>query len=380
VPCLIILQPDQDETWNKPSLQHTPGSDHKTSVERDLGYIEENLRVTLLALEILTGMCAKLPDLEPVTNDIPEDELDDEMELDDEESIVEETIPSTNGGSSEQRKSTNGLLGMLSGPLVTLVHPTALSFPPSASDPSPHPPTTSALSTIHIRALECLNNLFLAIDEAQTDGQTSFSTQDKEGARALWNELWGALAEVGKVVSGGKIVALRGLERKREIWEIAMGALWGVARVGRGYLIPDAEQVQALIEFCDAVEEDMTKVKCVGTLECLAQNTEAIEANKIISTYLLSRIASPSSANTESCLQSASALIDIYSDEAAPYDVNFRQNKWVEALEHALPALRKLVRGIDRRKPGGMELRSRGDEVVINLAAFIKYRRALKVH
>ncbi|KAF8527379.1 ARM repeat-containing protein [Hysterangium stoloniferum] len=383
---LLEQLPDQDEIVNKPSLQHAPGSDHKTSAERDLGYIEENLRVALLALEILTGMCAKLPEPEPVTGDIPgskrvaeDEELDDEMELDEEKSI-EEAIPTTNGDSSEPRKSTNGLLGTLSGPLVALVHPTALSFPPSATDPSRHPPTTSALSSIHVRALECLNNLFLAIDEAQTDGQASFSTQDKEGARALWDELWGALAKVGKVVSGGKIVASRGLERKREIWEIAMGALWGVARVSRGYLIPDAEQVQALIEFCDAVEEDMTKVKCIGTLECLAQNTEAIEANKIISTYFLSRIASPSSGNTESCLQSASALIDIYSDEAAPYDVNFRQNKWVEALERALPGLRKLVRGIDRRKPGGMELRSRGDEVVTNLAAFIKYRKALKLH
>ena len=60
-----------------------------------------------------------------------------------------------------------------------------------------------------------------------------------------------------------------------------------------------------------------------------------------------------------------------------PYDVNFREGQWVEALACALPTIRKLVRGIDRRKPGGMELRGRGDDVLTNLAAFIKYRRAL---
>jgi len=59
--------------------------------------------------------------------------------------------------------------------------------------------------------------------------------------------------------------------------------------------------------------------------------------------------------------------------------MNFRSGQYVEALQQALPAIRKLVRGIDRRKPGGMELRARGDDVVLNLAAFIKYRRGLKL-
>jgi hypothetical protein len=145
----------------------------------------------------------------------------------------------THPASNPQRKSTNALLSTLTGPLVTLVHPTPFSFPPGPSEPSPHPPTTSALSTIHIRALECLNNLFLAVEEAQTDGPSgsAFSSEDKEGAKSLWNELWRALAKVGKVVSDGNIVALRGLEKKTEMWEIAVGVLWGIARVGRGLLV-----------------------------------------------------------------------------------------------------------------------------------------------
>ena len=37
------------------------------------------------------------------------------------------------------------------------------------------------------------------------------------------------------------------------------------------------------MEFCDATADDMTKVKCIGTLECLAQNAETVDANRVIS-------------------------------------------------------------------------------------------------
>lgn len=76
-------------------------------------------------------------------------------------------------------------------------------------------------------------------------------------------------------------------------------------------------------------------------------------------------------------LQAASALIDIYSDETLPYDVNFRQGNYLEALTNAVEGVRKAVKGIDRKKEGGRELKHRGEEVRDNLVAFIKYRRRL---
>lgn len=78
-------------------------------------------------------------------------------------------------------------------------------------------------------------------------------------------------------------------------------------------------------------------------------------------------------------MQAVSALIDIYSDESTPYDINFTSGNWIAKLEQILPSTRQLLRGIDRRKRGGMDLRRRGDEIVINLAAFIKYRKNLKL-
>lgn len=76
-------------------------------------------------------------------------------------------------------------------------------------------------------------------------------------------------------------------------------------------------------------------------------------------------------------LQAASAIIDIYSDETLPYDVNFRQGGVLQALVSSVEGVRKAVKGIDRKKPGGKDLRRRGEEVRDNLVAFIQYRRNL---
>ncbi len=80
---------------------------------------------------------------------------------------------------------------------------------------------------------------------------------------------------------------------------------------------------------------------------------------------------------TEPLLQAVSALIDIYSDEALPYDINFRQGRYLDALVQSVEGVRKAVRSIDRKKE--RELRVRGEEVRDNLVAFIQYRRGLRL-
>lgn len=78
-------------------------------------------------------------------------------------------------------------------------------------------------------------------------------------------------------------------------------------------------------------------------------------------------------------IQAASALIDIYSDETLPYDVNFRQGNFVSTLTSSVDGVKKAVKAIDRRKEGGQDLRKRGDLVRENLVEFIKYRKSLKL-
>ena len=100
----------------------------------------------------------------------------------------------------------------------------------------------------------------------------------------------------------------------------------------------------------------------------------------MIASYLLSML--PSSTNsshvdTEPLIQAVSGLIDIYSDENLPYDVNFRQGHFVEKLAASVDGIRKAVKAIDRRKEGGSELRRHGEEVQENFQAFIQYRNDL---
>lgn len=60
-----------------------------------------------------------------------------------------------------------------------------------------------------------------------------------------------------------------------------------------------------------------------------------------------------------------------------PYDVNFRQGRFLEKLASSVEGVKKAVKAIDRRKEGGKDLRRRGEEVRDNLLAFIQYRKEL---
>lgn len=151
------------------------------------------------------------------------------------------------------------------------------------------------------------------------------------------------------------------------------------------------------MQLCNGTTDSILRVKCIGTLECLAQFPNSIDGNKVqpcylstrrqadnrrqvISEYLLSLLptgTTPSTLDTEPLIQTVSALIDIYSDEDMVYDVNFRQGSYLQRLVASVDGVRKCVKGINRGKEGGKELKRRGEEVRDNLVAFIKYRRNL---
>lgn len=94
---------------------------------------------------------------------------------------------------------------------------------------------------------------------------------------------------------------------------------------------------------------------------------------------MLPTSSSPSPVGTESLVQVVSALIDIYSDETFPYDINFRQHGFLLRLTESVDGVKKAVKAIDRKKPGGKDLKARGEETRDNLIAFIQYRKKLKL-
>jgi hypothetical protein len=110
-------------------------------------------------------------------------------------------------------------------PLLTLIQPTALSFPPLAS-PSPHPPITSALSALHISALECLNNVFLSLTTSRNPSIAS----DASSGRTVWDGVWSALGLIGTQTGLGQ-------ERRQEAWDVAVGVLWGIGRIWKGSIV-----------------------------------------------------------------------------------------------------------------------------------------------
>ncbi|CCL98163.1 uncharacterized protein FIBRA_00157 [Fibroporia radiculosa] len=353
----------------KLSLKHAPKSDHRTPSEVELQRLETKLRTVQLALEILTGLCASLPDPGSVVHgDDTKLDGDDESEgklcedMDADVDMVPDESP------ADSTPSNPTFFHTLVSPLLALIQPTSLSFPPSDGQ-SPHPPTTSALSAIHISALECLNNIFLSLRLAPA--QAAHANADS--GRMVWDALWHALDIVGTDINRP------GQERRREMWEIGVGVAWGVANSWKGVLVPAESHIQVLIQLCNSTTDHSVKVKCIGTLECLAQHPDSVDSNRAIARYLL-MLLPPAAAQptaTEPLLQAGSALIDIYSDETLPYDVNFRECNMLDALVASVEGVRRAVRGIDKKRE--RELRMRGEEVRDNLVAFIEYRRGLGV-
>ncbi|EIN13869.1 ARM repeat-containing protein [Punctularia strigosozonata HHB-11173 SS5] len=352
----------------KLSLKNAPKSDHRTAEETELARTENQLRTVQLALEILTGVCATLPD--PSGEDPDADnggEVAADVDMDDE---AHDEDAQEDGSSIAVTKPTSFLPPLVE-PLIALIQPSPLSFP---IPPSPYPPVTSALAAIHISALECLNNVFFSFTSSP-----AALRDDVDGGLRIWQELWTALAAVGFNM---EVSVTQEPARRKEYWDTAIGVLWGVGMIWKGHLVPQQDQIQILLQLCNKTTSEVVRVKCIGVLECLAQHPQSVDANRVIAEHLLALLpdgASSDVADTEVALQATSALIDIYSDEALPYDVNFRQGRFLEKLAASIDGVKRTVRGIDRKREGGRELRLRGEEVRDNLVAFVQYRRDLRV-
>lgn len=187
-----------------------------------------------LALEILTGVCATLPDpdLEPGADDEGiEDEVfeDSAADANADDSAMDETcddVMAVDDATLEPNDSHTptapSFLPKLLEPLMVLIQPTNLSF----SVPSPHAPTTSVLSAIHIAAFECLSNAFLALAAAPGP-----AASDVHAGQRVWSTVWAALAGVGNPLEPAPGSA------RAVVWDIAVGVLWGVGTVWTGKIV-----------------------------------------------------------------------------------------------------------------------------------------------
>jgi hypothetical protein len=178
----------------------------------------------------LTGVCATLPDpdLEPgvddevFENEVLEDSAADDSAMDDARDDVMAVDDATLGPNDSHIPTTPSFLPTLLEPLLALIQPTELSFPV----PSPHAPTTSALSAIHIAAFECLSNAFFALAAAPGS-----AASDVHAGQRVWSTVWVALAG-----AGNPLEAAAGSARAT-VWDVAVGVLWSVGTIWTGKIV-----------------------------------------------------------------------------------------------------------------------------------------------
>lgn len=246
----------------------TPGAISAPATK--LASYEKKLSTLQLSLEILGEWCATLDAdalgdaaEEEEWGGIPMEDGEEDVEMDegdegedsggaDEGSMDEE---SASDAAVELSSAALTLFASLPSLLLALSTPTPLSFhvaPSTASTPGLIPTSFTSsdlpiplsavadlLTTIHVRALECLNNLYITLARAiaAPSGTTAAFLSDKSriaDLQAGWEGVLGMVqgALVGQ--TGAERKEDEGEDRRMEVVMAGVGAAWGMARVGLG--------------------------------------------------------------------------------------------------------------------------------------------------
>ncbi len=115
--------------------------------------------------------------------------------------------------------------------LTHLAMLTPFSFPPITSQPSPHPPTTSALSVLHLRSLEALNNLLLTTAASLP---TNSKLTSQVPTLEVWNGMYSIISTIG---TESDALDIKGQEMRMEVLEMCLGCLWGLVKIAPERLV-----------------------------------------------------------------------------------------------------------------------------------------------
>lgn len=192
--------------------------------------------------------------MEDGEDDVEMDEGDegDDNEGADEDSMDEE---SASDAAVELSSSALTLFASLPSLLLALSTPTSLSFhiaPFTATAPGLIPTSTTSadlpiplsavadlLTTIHVRALECLNNLYITLARALASPSATTASFLSDKARiadlqAGWEGVLGMVQGALVRQMGPERKEDEGEDRRMEVVMAGVGAAWGMARVGLG--------------------------------------------------------------------------------------------------------------------------------------------------
>ncbi|KAL8276569.1 hypothetical protein RQP46_011059 [Phenoliferia psychrophenolica] len=413
----------------------TEGGQPPSGTGLDLVALEKKLSTLQLSLETLSEWCASLDaeglgaiaaggsssssdEGEEEWNGIPDDggdvemgDEDDEEEEEEEDEIIQKDPHAMEDDDAEDAplaltESALSLFTSLPSLLLALASPTPISFAPPPAPPTPAPatllPTSTAstptslplplhplsalLTTIHVRALECLNNLYITLARSVDPARSARDLQQ------VWEGTLGLVLQASQAAVSPKSAGEEddAEDRHMEVVMAGVGAAWGMARVGLGEggdLIVGEQATPFLVgifshPFATAATPaaESIRVRVCGCLGWLGRrSTVSASENETIGRFLLSllpsgKAASPLAPTPEVLLQAIDSLIDLYSDEDSPVDVPvFRNLGFLERLDDAVPGVRAATKRIDKKK--FPELRARADGALENLVAFVQYRR-----
>ncbi|KZT62660.1 ARM repeat-containing protein [Calocera cornea HHB12733] len=377
------------QTKPLPKKGQPPGTDHQSEEERELDAVERRCRTLLMALEVLAGVCAVLPD-EVVLRPDGEGEEEGGMDEDMDEDMVADAADDTEEEDGEDRTPVLEATLPLPSVLQTILAlpaqllPLIPATPISYLSPSPVPPITSALAQIHLRALEALSNLLL--------GAAAFGAPvPRETRDEVWRVVWGIVgsgAEEAPKVNGVDGAATNGTllvdpskaaETKipEEVREAAVGVLW--ACLESGGASASAVEVQddtalKLMQICASSADEDTRARCVGSLARLGQRTDPKhrEENRAIASFLFGPFTPPfTSQSAPLTLAHMHGVIDMFSDETSPNDGVFAEGGYLQVMEQARHWLGREVRRWKGRE------RDEGRGMVGEWGRFVLWRKSL---
>ncbi|KAI0216664.1 hypothetical protein L0F63_005725 [Massospora cicadina] len=233
---------------------------------------------------------------------------------------------------------------------------------------SQHAILASGLTGLHHRSLSVLNNLLTELAATMSASQRRRCAEKYHaGTTELWGYLFSQVSVYSQLPS----------DDHREVVSQALSCLWSLARwAGYQALRITDEHLHFLLGLATS-NDGVASVKAVGILGIIAQRRPGhVESNKVVGDFLMQivgQLSSPTQPGPELVFAALNAIYDIYGDASHDYDVVFIGGGYLDTLEAAIPRLNKLVRGIDRRKD--LDLREHGDETLINLRAFVKYKK-----
>ncbi|KAG0245643.1 armadillo-type protein [Mortierella sp. GBAus27b] len=363
--------------------------------EQTLSAIETRLQTLQLALELIASICTEsVEGVEEEEEEEWKDEAgDDDMEADEDEDALENDVEheakkdgldenamremeQLAAASNETPMDLSGhpIINILTNTvfpaLINLATPTPLSFP-EQEVPTPKtvaPEITAQLAQTHLRAVEVLNNFLLTMADA-VPGKWWYK-QRKADAEQCWTWLF---QQAGTVAGKGVQVGAeeKGQEMRGAVLDAIVGCLWTLAR-GLDANVPLSDfHVPALMGAYSSTTSDSMRVKTIGCLGVIARRQGAIETNKVIGEFLINILKNKPTA--DACVEALNAIYDVYADGEFDYDLPvFVQGNFNQELKGMVKAVRFMVRNIDRRR--NKDLRNRGDEALMNLTEFIKYK------